>query len=100
MQSIISLSEGQYHSPSGEYNRGAHPYGVRLPGRCIFYSRLFPDRLRQDRRNFISRPPLGRGAEHFDILPALQPPGVAIGVIVAILSTIAFFGFILWLFTL
>ncbi len=42
MQSIISLSEGQYHSPSGEYNRGAHPYGVRLPGRCIFipgYSR-------------------------------------------------------------
>ena len=75
MQSIISLSEGQYHSPSGEYNRGAHPYGVRLPGRCIFYSRLFPDRLRRDRRNFISRPPLGRGAEHFDILPALQPPG-------------------------
>ena len=42
MQSIISLSEGQYHSPSGEYNGGAHPYGVRLPGRCIFilgYSR-------------------------------------------------------------
>ena len=75
MRSIISLSEGQYHSPSGEYNGGAHPYGVRLPGRCIFYSRLFPDRLRRDRRNFISRPPLGRGAEHFDILPALQPPG-------------------------
>ena len=32
MQSIISLSEGQYHSPPGEYNWGALAYGVRLSG--------------------------------------------------------------------
>ena len=40
MRSIISLSKGQYHSPSGEYNRGAHPYGVRLTAAALFYEIL------------------------------------------------------------
>ena len=38
MRSILSLSEGQFHSPSGEYNGGALPSGVRLSGLRFFYS--------------------------------------------------------------
>ena len=38
MRSILSLSEGQFHSLSGEYNGGALPSGVRLSAEHFYFA--------------------------------------------------------------
>jgi hypothetical protein len=38
MRSILSLSEGQFHSLSGEYNGGALPSGVRLSAGHFYFA--------------------------------------------------------------
>ena len=45
MRSIISLSEVQYNSLSGEYNWGALPYGVRLSEAFLFFGGLRTEKL-------------------------------------------------------